>query len=98
MCGELVLRQVDAAELPVLLHVAHHVDQLQRDPERLRDLRLVRAVHADASHADRAGDVRAVVAQVVERVVALALHVHQPAVDEVVQGPAPRSGSASAHP
>ena len=44
--GQLVLRDVDAAELPVLVDVAHDVDQLQRDPERLRPLRLVGAVHA----------------------------------------------------
>ena len=55
--GELVLREVDPAELPVLADVAHDVDQLQRDPERLRALRLVGAVHADAGDADRAGDV-----------------------------------------
>ena len=64
--GELVLRKVDASELPVLADVAHDVDQLERDPERLRLLRLVGAVHADAGDPDRSGDMRAVVAERVE--------------------------------
>ena len=85
MRGELVLREVDASELPVLADVAHHVDQLERDPERLRLLRPVGAVHADAGDPDRSGDVRAVVAQRVEAVVALPLEVDQPAVDEIVE-------------
>src|SRR5581483_4085487 len=82
--GELVLREVDAAELPVLAHVAHHVDQLQGDAERLGGLRLVGPVDADAGDADGAGDVRAVVAQLVEGLVALSVEVDQAAVHQVV--------------
>src|SRR6266516_2197782 len=83
---ELVLRQVDAAELPVLAHVANDVDQLQRDAERLGALRVLRAVDGDAGDADGAGDVLAVAMQLLEVVVAVALRVHQAAVDEIVQG------------
>ena len=57
MRGELVLREIDPAELPVLADVAHDVDQLQRDPERLGALRLVGAVDADAGDPDGARDV-----------------------------------------
>ena len=83
--GELVLRQVDAAELPVLAHVAHDVDQLQRHPERLRPLDVVGAVDRDAGHADSAGDAPAVAVELGEVRVAVLLGVLQPAVHEVVQ-------------
>src|SRR5581483_3579012 len=83
--GELVLREVDAAELPVLGDVAHDVDQLERDPERLRALRLVGAVDGHAGDADGAGDAAAVLDEPVEVVVAAPVEVHQPAVDQVVE-------------
>src|SRR5436309_10410916 len=64
--SELVLRQVDAAELPVFAHVANDVDQLQRDPERLGSLDVVGAVDGDARDPNRPRDVRAVAAQLLE--------------------------------
>src|SRR5262249_60391310 len=50
--NELVLRQVDAAEDPVLGDVADDVDQLESDPERLGAMGLVGAVapHAGSPH------------------------------------------------
>ena len=63
---ELVLRQVDTAELGVLLDVAHDVDQLQCDPERVRALDVVAAVDGDARDADRARHLLAVAAQLVK--------------------------------
>ena len=60
--SELVLRQVDAAEHPVLPHVTNDVDQLQRNSERLGSLHVVGAVHGDAGDPDRARDLRAVAA------------------------------------
>jgi len=41
---QLVLREIHPAELPVLANVAHDVDQLERDAERLSALRLVGAL------------------------------------------------------
>ena len=83
--GQLVLRQIHPAELPVLANVAHDVDQLERDAERLRALRLVGTVDPDARDADRPGDMGAVARELVEGAVALAVEIHQPAVDQVVQ-------------
>src|SRR5581483_7447106 len=84
--GELVLRDVDAAEAPVLVDVAHDVDQLQGDAERLRPLRLVGPVDGDAGAAHGPGHAAAVAEQLVEAGVARLLGVLDAAVDQVVQG------------
>ena len=94
--GQLVLRQVDAAELPVLAHVSHDVDQLQRHAERRRPLDVVRAVDRDARDPDRAGDAAAVAVELGEVGVAVLLGVLQAAVDEVVERAGRDRRSASA--
>src|SRR5207247_1841150 len=80
--SELVLRQVDAAEGPVLGDIANDVDQLQGDAERLGPLRLVGSVNRDAGAPDRAGDAHAVSAQLVEIDIARLLRVLDAAVDQ----------------
>src|SRR5438874_2744165 len=79
---QLVLREIDAAERVVLGHVAHDVDQLERDPERACPLAVARAVHRDAGDADRARDLLAVAAQLVEGRIPRLLEILQAAVDE----------------
>ena len=79
---QLVLREIDAAELPVLVDVADDVDELERDSERLRMRRVVGAVHRQAREADRAGDLLAVAAQLGEVGVRLLLEILEAAVDE----------------
>src|SRR5207248_3205477 len=85
--GQFVLRQVHAAELDVLADVAHDVDQLERDPERLGPLRLVGAVDGRAGDAHGPGDLAAVAGELVEVGIARPGQVLEAAVDEVVQGP-----------
>src|SRR6059058_1797923 len=80
--GELVLWEVDAAELPILADVADYVDQLERDAERHRMLCVVRAVHGNAGEPDGACDLLAVAAQLGEVGVGRLLGVLQAAVDE----------------
>src|SRR5437762_5394432 len=63
---QLVLRGVDATERVVLGDVAHDVDQLERYPERACPLDVTRAVHRDARDADRARNLLAVAAQLIE--------------------------------
>src|SRR6185437_10505280 len=82
---QLVLREVHAAERRVLLHVTHDVDQLQRDPERVRALDVVAAVDGDARDSDGAGDLLAVPAQLVEGRVPLLREILEAAVDERAQ-------------
>src|SRR3989440_4088151 len=79
---KLVLRQVDAAEGPVLGDIANDVDQLQGDAERLGPLRLVGSINRDASAPDRAGDAHAVSAQLVEIDIARLLRVLDAAIDQ----------------
>ena len=79
---QLVLREIDAAELPVLVDVADDVDELERDAERLRVRRVVGAVDRQAREADRAGDLLAVAAQLGEVGVRLLLEILEAAVDE----------------
>ena len=85
--AQLVLRQVHAPQLPVLRHVPHDVDQLERDAELLRALRLVGPVDRDAGDADRTRDAAAVAGEFVEVGVALLVEVLQTAVDQVVERP-----------
>src|SRR5262245_52403031 len=84
---ELLLRYVDAPEVPVLADVTHDVDQLERDAERLGPLWLVGAVDRDACDTDGAGDAPAVAQQVGEAAVAPLLRVLMAAVDEIVERP-----------
>src|SRR5437763_5865926 len=79
---KLVLRQVDAAETPVLGDIANDVDQLQGDAESLGTFGLVGPIDADAGAPDRAGNPRAISAQVVEVRVARLLGVLNTAVDQ----------------
>ncbi len=79
---QLVLRQVDAAESPVLAYVPHDVDELQRDAERLRALDVLGAVHRDARDTDGAGDLFAIAAEIRKVGVARLLGVLQAAVHE----------------
>src|SRR5207244_9017101 len=84
--GQLVLRQVDAAEIPVLPHVPNDVDQLQGYAEGLRALLVFRAVDGDAGHAHGARNQAAVAEQLLEIRVPALLGVLEATVDEVVQG------------
>ena len=85
---ELVLRQVDAAQAPVLGDVAHDVDQLERHAEGLGPLLVLRPVDGDARDADRARDPPAIAVQLVERCVAGLPEILESAVDQVVEGAA----------
>ena len=101
--GQLVLRQVDTAERPVLGNVADDVDELKCDAERLGALPLGSAVHRDARDADGPGDAPAVAAEILERRVPRLLGVLDAAVDEVVERlardriPAARVGERDEH-
>src|SRR5204863_8926963 len=79
--GQLVLREVHAAEPPVLGDVAEDVDELERDPERLGAGCILTAVDGEARAAHGARDEPAVAAQVVVARVARLLQVPQAAVD-----------------
>src|SRR5437667_116023 len=83
---ELVLRQVDAAQAPVLGDVAHDVDQLERHAEGLGPLLVLRPVDGDARDADRAGDAPAVAVQLLEGCVAGLPEILEAAVDQIVEG------------
>ena len=84
---ELVLRKVHAAEAPVLGHVAHDVDRLEREAHRLRardgSSEVAGPVHGRAGEPDRAGDAATVLVQLLPRCVARPLDVHEPAGNEV---------------
>src|SRR4051812_24045267 len=79
---QLVLREVDAAELPVLVDVADDVDQLQRDPKRLGVRGVLGAVHRQAREADGPRDLLAVAAQRREVGVRLLLEILEAPLDE----------------
>ena len=78
---QLVLREIDAAELPVLVDVADDVDELERDPERLA-WPVVRSHKPAGMPTDRAGDLLAVTAQLGEVGVRLLLEILEAALDE----------------
>ena len=84
---ELVLREVDAPEAPVLGDVAHDVDLLEREPERLGARRggdrVARLVDGGAREPDGARDAAAVLAELLPAGVPRLLRVHEPARDEV---------------
>ena len=83
--GQLVLRQVDAPQAPVLGDVANDVDQLEGHAQRLGALRLVRPVDGDARDADGAGHPPAVPRELLERRIARLPRVLQATLDQVVE-------------
>jgi hypothetical protein len=86
--AQFVLRQVDAAVIEVGLHVAHDVGELQGDPEVHRVVapaRMAAAEDVQADEPDRRGHAPAVLAQIIEGVVAAMAEIHLHAVDEVFE-------------
>src|SRR6185312_5003266 len=85
--AELVLREIDAPERPVLGHVPHDVDLLEGETERLRAgprrLPARRLVDGGAGDSNGARDAAAVLAQLVPALVPVPVAVHERAVDEV---------------
>ena len=80
---------VHAAALEIRRHVADDVRQLQRNAEIDRVIaRLQIAIpeNLDADQPDRRRHAQAVLPQLLERVVAVALQIHGHAVDQILEG------------